>query len=150
MKPIGSRAFRRAMAAAARKVAGTRGLGRLTAAAVALLENPSLALAGVRRDTAAAARMVREAMAGRYRRVPRKALVAAVAGLIYFVNPLDLIPDVLPALGMVDDAAVLLWVLSQIRNDLDAYLEWEQDWGGAIDVEAVEPEAPSEGGALPG
>ncbi len=148
MRPIGSRAFKRAVAAAARKVSGTRGLGRLTAAAAALLDNPSLALAGVRRDSAAVVRMVREATAGRYRKIPRRALVAAVAGLIYFVNPLDLIPDMLPALGLVDDAAVLLWMLAQIRTDLDAYLEWESEWGGAIDVEAVRHE-PREGEIVP-
>ncbi len=66
-----------------------------------------------------------------------------VGGLIYLVSPLDLIPDVLPLLGFVDDAAVLFWIVRQVRRDLDDFRAWEREWGGAVDVEGtpVEPEA---------
>jgi uncharacterized membrane protein YkvA (DUF1232 family) len=42
-------------------------------------------------------------------RVPRWVKLIPVAGLIYLLSPIDLIPDlVLPGLGQVDDVAVIL------------------------------------------
>ena len=49
---------------------------------------------------------------GSYRAINPQALVAIVAGLIYFVSPLDAIPDFIPGLGLVDDLAVLAWVMT--------------------------------------
>ena len=42
-----------------------------------------------------------------------------------FVSPIDAIVDVIPVLGLVDDAAVLAWVFRQVRWELDAFREWE-------------------------
>ena len=44
---------------------------------------------------------------GEYRAISPQALVAVVAGLLYFLSPIDAIPDWLPGLGFVDDLAVL-------------------------------------------
>lgn len=139
--PIRSPAFRRAVRLAAERVLGNRSVARLLHAADAALSGSGGAMLGLKDDVATLIRMVREAAAGRYRRVPKRALIAAVAALIYFLDPLDLIPDFIPLLGLADDAAVLAWVLHQIRRDLVAYREWEKEWGGAIDVEAGEPPA---------
>lgn len=38
---------------------------------------------------------------GYYKDIPWKALMSVVAALLYFVNPLDLIPDVIPGLGFI-------------------------------------------------
>ena len=46
-------------------------------------------------------------------------------GIIYFVSPLDLIPDAIPVLGYIDDAAVLSLVMAAIRSDLEKFQEWE-------------------------
>jgi uncharacterized membrane protein YkvA (DUF1232 family) len=61
-----------------------------------------------------------------YRDVPWTTVVAAAAAVIYFVNPLDLIPDVVPGIGYVDDVTVVLFVLSAIRRDVDAFERWEE------------------------
>jgi len=39
---------------------------------------------------------------------------------------MDLIPDVIPGVGLFDDAVVIGWVITAIRDDLDAFLAWEQ------------------------
>ena len=145
MGVLGSGAFRRAVRRAIALVGANRPLGRLLTTAGAMLSRDSGALRGVRREFAAALRMVREFSAGRYRKLPKRALIAIVAAVIYFLNPLDLVPDLLPILGLADDAVVLAWVLRQVRRDLDAFLAWEREWGGAIDVEGREVAA----GALP-
>lgn len=72
-------------------------------------------------------RMAHAYTVGEYRRVPWKALVMIVAALLYFFSPLDAIPDFIPVLGFVDDAAVVAYVLRQIRNEVERFAEWEAD-----------------------
>ncbi|OLU26341.1 hypothetical protein BVH03_16675 [Pseudomonas sp. PA15(2017)] len=61
---------------------------------------------------------------GSYRAINPQALVAIVAGLIYFVSPLDAIPDFIPGLGLIDDLAVLAWVMKTWGGELDAFRTW--------------------------
>jgi uncharacterized membrane protein YkvA (DUF1232 family) len=62
---------------------------------------------------------------GTYREVPWQTLVMLVASIVYFVMPIDLIPDVVVGLGMLDDVAVLGWTLRAFSSDIDAFAEWE-------------------------
>lgn len=61
---------------------------------------------------------------GEYRAVSRQALLAVVAALLYFVTPLDAIPDWLPGIGMLDDLAVLAWVMRTWQGELAAFRAW--------------------------
>ena len=49
-----------------------------------------------------------------------------VAAVIYFVNPLDLVPDIIPLTGLTDDFAVLLWVYNSVSNEVERFIEWEK------------------------
>jgi uncharacterized membrane protein YkvA (DUF1232 family) len=60
-----------------------------------------------------------------YRGVARSSIVLVVAGLLYFLSPIDAIIDAIPVFGLLDDAAVLAWVISQVRWELDAFRDWE-------------------------
>lgn len=60
-----------------------------------------------------------------YRDIPWGSIVLVVVAIIYFVSPLDLIPDTLPGIGHIDDAALIAFVVAQIRADLDNFLAWE-------------------------
>jgi uncharacterized membrane protein YkvA (DUF1232 family) len=51
---------------------------------------------------------------GRYRVVPWRTLVLAIAGILYFLDPLDLFPDPIPLFGYLDDAGVLALVVRAI------------------------------------
>jgi len=146
---LGSRAFARAMSVATRLVGSQSRLGRLLRTATARLRDPSRALAAVREDALALVRMVREARAGRYRRLPQQTLIAVAAGLLYLINPFDLLPDMLPAIGLLDDATILAWVVSQVRNDLEHFRAWESEWGGAIDVDWSDVDIETDPPALP-
>jgi uncharacterized membrane protein YkvA (DUF1232 family) len=62
---------------------------------------------------------------GHYRDIPPDSLALVVAGLLYVVSPLDLIPDALPVIGFTDDAVVIGWVIRSVRQELDAFRAWE-------------------------
>jgi uncharacterized membrane protein YkvA (DUF1232 family) len=64
---------------------------------------------------------------GDYRVIPARTIVAAVGAVIYFVSPVDAIPDVIPGIGLVDDAAVLYFVVKAIASDLDDFRRWEDE-----------------------
>jgi len=63
---------------------------------------------------------------GHYRAVPWKTMLILLAAVIYFINPLDLIPDLIPIAGLTDDFAVLLWVYNAIGTEVDKFLAWEE------------------------
>jgi uncharacterized membrane protein YkvA (DUF1232 family) len=63
---------------------------------------------------------------GHYREVPWKSMLVVVAAIIYFVSPIDLIPDFIPVTGLSDDFAVLLWVYNTLNGEIDKFLSWEK------------------------
>jgi len=71
-------------------------------------------------------RMAKAYALGRYRAVPWKAILILLAAVIYFINPFDLIPDLIPVAGLTDDFAVLLWVYNAIGTEVDKFLAWEE------------------------
>jgi uncharacterized membrane protein YkvA (DUF1232 family) len=49
-------------------------------------------------------------------RTPARAKAIAFAALAYFIMPIDLVPDTIPVIGMLDDGSVVafaLWALDQ-------------------------------------
>lgn len=63
---------------------------------------------------------------GEYRAISSQALLAVVAALLYFVTPLDGLPDWLPVVGFIDDLAVLAWVLRTWSDELAAFRAWRE------------------------
>jgi uncharacterized membrane protein YkvA (DUF1232 family) len=61
-----------------------------------------------------------------YTYVPWKTICLIVAGLIYFIYPVDLIPDFIPVSGLIDDIALIAWIYESIQEDIDNFLEWEK------------------------
>jgi uncharacterized membrane protein YkvA (DUF1232 family) len=62
---------------------------------------------------------------GQYREFPIRSLVKIVAGVVYFVSVVDLIPDFIPILGLTDDLAILAWVYASVKDDLQQFVDWE-------------------------
>ncbi|RRB14128.1 YkvA family protein [Larkinella knui] len=79
-------------------------------------------------------RMVRAYAKGEYRAISGKTLIRMVAVLVYFVSPLDFIPDILPVLGLTDDIALLLWLVSSISDDIDQFKQWESNHSSSIKI----------------
>lgn len=71
--------------------------------------------------------MTGDYIAGNYRDVPTSTMLSIVAALIYALSPIDLIPDVIPVIGYLDDAAVIYFVISAgVGKDLEKYKAWRE------------------------
>jgi uncharacterized membrane protein YkvA (DUF1232 family) len=72
-------------------------------------------------------RMVKAYAKGSYRELPWKSLTAIVAGLVYFLMPIDLLPDFIPFTGLLDDFTVIMLLSGAFRQDIEEFLIWEGD-----------------------
>lgn len=70
--------------------------------------------------------LLRSYLCKEYTALSRESIIITVAGILYFVSPLDLIPDWIPVFGLVDDALVIKFCLSHIAKDVEAYREWRR------------------------
>ncbi len=71
-------------------------------------------------------RMLRAFATGKYKTVPWATVTRTIAVLVYFVSPIDVIPDFLPVIGLTDDIALVLWLFNAIADDLEAFRLWER------------------------
>lgn len=44
-----------------------------------------------------------------------------IAGLLYFISPIDLLPDYIPVLGYIDDAFVISIVMNAIASEIERF-----------------------------
>jgi len=65
--------------------------------------------------------MIKEYAKGNYKKVSWDAIGAITFALIYFLTPADLIPDVIPFLGYMDDIGVLEFVLTKFSKEIEEY-----------------------------
>ena len=70
-------------------------------------------------------RLLRAYYTKAYREIPSRRFLIVISAMIYFVSPLDVIPDWIPVLGYIDDALIVGLALKTVRDDLDAFMEWE-------------------------
>ena len=71
-------------------------------------------------------RIVKAYAMGQYREIPWKTFLIIVAAIIYFINPIDLLPDLIPVAGLTDDFGILLWVYNSVNTEIDKFLLWEK------------------------
>jgi uncharacterized membrane protein YkvA (DUF1232 family) len=63
---------------------------------------------------------------------PADSILIIVAAVIYFVSPFDLIPDSIPVLGLIDDAAVITCVARANLTLISNFRKWEILHGGGF------------------
>lgn len=64
---------------------------------------------------------------GEYSGPSGRALLTFIAAAIYLVNPLDLISDFIPFVGLIDDIAVLGWVIKTLDAEIESFRTWESE-----------------------
>ena len=69
--------------------------------------------------------IVKDYWSGEYRTIPWWAISAIVFTLLYVVSPVDLIPDFIPVIGYLDDAAVVSVCLMLVGQELQTYKKWK-------------------------
>lgn len=77
--------------------------------------------------------MTRDILSGAYRRFPFRAAGAFLLALAYIVFPADLLADVVPVVGWLDDGVVTLLCLRMAEHDLKRYETWKKQREGAED-----------------
>jgi uncharacterized membrane protein YkvA (DUF1232 family) len=71
-------------------------------------------------------RLIKAYAKGEYREIPWKTMLLVVAAVIYFINPIDLFPDLIPIAGLTDDFGILIWVYTSLQTEIDNFILWEQ------------------------
>ncbi|PFH82598.1 YkvA family protein [Bacillus sp. AFS088145] len=64
---------------------------------------------------------------GSYRDISTKSILTVIGALIYFVSPIDAIPDFIVGLGFLDDATILAYTFKQINKDIEKYKIWKEN-----------------------
>ena len=70
--------------------------------------------------------MIKDFLSGTYRKMPFWVIGSVVFALLYVLSPIDLIPDFIPVIGLVDDAAVLGLCLTLVEKDIQTYQNWKE------------------------
>ncbi len=76
-------------------------------------------------DLSILASLVKDYWSGSYRTIPYKAIGVIVFTLLYVLNIADIIPDVIPGAGLLDDASVIAFCLKIVGSELDKYKLWK-------------------------
>jgi uncharacterized membrane protein YkvA (DUF1232 family) len=85
-----------------------------------------VSVASTKQKLSVFARIAKAYASGSYRDISWKSMMIVLAAIIYFLNPIDLIPDLIPGLGLTDDFSILLWVYGTVSLEVDKFLTWER------------------------
>ncbi len=70
-------------------------------------------------------RMIKKSLSGEYSAFSHKTLFSLVFGLLYFVTPMDVVPDFIPMLGFSDDLSIVYFIIKNFKSDIEAFKGWE-------------------------
>ena len=126
-KTKSSAAFKRAKSRAEDYAKDPNKLNDLIDKAIKKAASKKGALVVVWSQLMACMRLIRAYANGSYRKIPWPSLLTIIAAVIYFVMPIDLVPDFIVGFGLLDDAALLGWAVKHFGTDIDAFIAWEDD-----------------------
>lgn len=69
--------------------------------------------------------MLRDYRAKVYRDIPWRTISLITVALLYFWNPFDVIPDLMPIIGFTDDAIAFASIFRAVQSDLQKYALWK-------------------------
>lgn len=85
----------------------------------------SLKMQRIRDQFLVIGRMVKAHASGTYKIKSMRLLIILLAAIIYFINPFDLVPDLIFGIGLADDLAVLTWVYQAAADEITSFKNWE-------------------------
>ena len=69
--------------------------------------------------------LLRDRVAGVYKETPWTTIAALTGALLYVLSPIDLILDIIPGIGFLDDAIVIGLAIKLAQPDLEKYRAWK-------------------------
>ena len=72
-------------------------------------------------------RLVKAYINGSYRQVSTQSLVSGIAVLLYVLTPIDLVPDFIPVIGMMDDLSLMAWFIGNFQEEITKFSVWESN-----------------------
>lgn len=85
-------------------------------------------------DIAIMVSLVKSYIKKEYTDIPIGSIIAILSALIYFVSPIDIVPDSIPILGYIDDAAVIAVCWKFVESDIEEYNKWREENNKIIDI----------------
>lgn len=73
------------------------------------------------------ASLVRSFIKKEYTDIPIGSIIAIISTLTYFLSPVDVMPDAIPAIGYLDDAFVVAACWRLVESDVSEYLRWRDE-----------------------
>lgn len=122
---VGSTYYHTARAQAQRSLGDADALLEIASAAARSMAVGSRPFAESLDDFRTLIRLVVSTARGAYQPSDTDDFVDVVASLIYVESPVDVIPDAMPMVGFLDDAAVTGWVMRKARGELNRFRAWE-------------------------
>lgn len=71
---------------------------------------------------------------GEYRNVAPSTILTIIGAILYFVSPLDAVPDFLAGLGILDDAAVISFTLKKLSVEINEFKKWKDNGSKSITI----------------
>ena len=62
---------------------------------------------------------------GDYKDISKRNIIYLIIALLYFLNPLDFIPDIILGLGFLDDFTVITFIYGKINHEVIKYRQWK-------------------------
>lgn len=61
---------------------------------------------------------------------------------VYFLSPIDVLPDIVPLLGFADDGAFMVFILLLIHRDLQVFRQSQLEKDSVIEAEVIDDKEP--------
>lgn len=71
--------------------------------------------------------MIKDYYNKKYTEVPMYVIAGIGGTLLYVLSPVDLIPDFIPVVGFIDDAAIVAFCLKMVSMEVDKYKVWKEN-----------------------
>ena len=66
-----------------------------------------------------------------YREIPYRTIGMIILTLVYVFSPVDIIPDAIPGIGLLDDAMMVTFCLKAVQGDIEDFRVWKKAHNGA-------------------
>lgn len=73
--------------------------------------------------------LTKDYVKGNYVDIPKSSIISVLAALLYFISPVDLVPDFIVGMGFLDDAFILGFIYKRISKELEKYESWKKTDG---------------------